>query len=444
MRTHWCVGGLAGGKSHGAQIWDIWRCLENGVPLREAKPSVSWTVAPNYRICETLLELTLQVAYDVFRMEEGVHYDLRRAFPRSIDFRRCGRNHRMVFLSASNPEHFVSSSLTHWRWSEVGVSKKEVLDKIRDRLRDKRGKVLQGLADGSPEGYNHFYDWAGFIGTERDAVDEARNFRVYRVETADNVKNLAPGYLESLEARYSYAPHLLDSYARGIFTDHRAANSAFHCFSHANNLHDRLKPSPYLPIELGWDFNVGAISWVASQQITTQRDYYSPREKKTVALRESSGDSRGLYDACLEFAVWFPVAEFRNTLIRIDGDCSGWAGSHKVDVTDYAAIEEYLTTLGYRNIEVIAPRQNPRIRVRLEKVNALFAYRMAAVTPDCPRLLESLTKTTLKEGTWDIEKPSGEKHTHAADAWSYSLLGIYGDEEITNPRGSNKPLGGTL
>lgn len=111
------------------------------------------------------------------------------------------------------------------------MSKALVPEKVQGRVRDRRAKVLQGLVEGTPESTdNHWFELAGFIGTQRDAVDVKRNFRGFRVETSDNVKNLAPGYIESLRARYAYNPSLLDSYERGIFTNFRQKNAAYDAF----------------------------------------------------------------------------------------------------------------------------------------------------------------------------------------------------------------------
>ena len=443
MRTQFVVGGLGGGKSHGGQIWDIYRILQNGVPRADPKPSISWTVAPNYRICETLLELTLQVANDCFFMQEGTHYELRRSFPRTLDFTRAGLNHRAIFLSASHPEHFVSSSITHWRWSEVAVSKPEVFGKLMDRLRDPRAKILQGIGDSTPEGFNHFYEWAGFIGTKREATDPTRNIRVYRVETGDNMKNLAPGYLEALRARYAYSPSLLESYERGIFTDFRSEKSAYWEFIQSRNVIDFLEPSPQRTIAMCWDFNLSPIAVVVNQEVTYQRNYYSPRESRWVSLWESSGQARGLMDAVAEFAAHFPVSQYAHTRIELHGDASGYARRLNTPGSDYHEIEKYLRALGYHNIEICAPKANPTVRHRLETTAALMAYERYLVSTRCRRLIASYAKTSLKDGTFDIEKPSGEDWTHYADAATYHLFQVARDVNLANPQ-ARKALGTTF
>lgn len=365
-------------------------------------------------------------------MVEGVHYDLKRSFPRCLTFNKSGLNHRMVFLSASNPEHFVSASITHWRWSEVGVSKASVFEKLQDRMRDMRAKVLQGLGDGTPETLNHYHDWAGFCGWQRDAVDTQRNIRVFRVETADNAKNLAPGYLDMLNAQYGYSNERMLSYTKGIFTNH-FANSAHWEFIESRNVCSGVVPSPSLTVMLTFDFNVSPLAWVVVQKFKHQKNYYSPREDKYVAVEESDGTARGLMDAVADFGSKFPIAQYRHVPIEVYGDASGWARNIHSAGSDYSAIENYLKALGYQNVTIVADRCNPMIKHRLEKVAAIMAYERFAVNNNCTNLIRSFTRTLLKEGTFEIEKPSGEDISHWSDACDYLLYQVAKDTDLANP-----------
>lgn len=433
-RVHACVGGLGGGKSHGGQIWDVHRCLQNGAPLSDAKPTKSWTVAPNYLICNTLMELTLQVAQDVFGLRSGSHFKLTLTSPKRIDFSPMGIKHELSFRSADNPLHFVSDSLTHWRWSEPGVSKPEVFGKLMDRLRDPRGKVVQGLMDGTPESTdNHYYQLAGFINDKRDAVDHLRNFRAFRIETGDNVKNLAPGYLETLRARYAYNPALLDSYERGLFTNFRQSDSAY--WNHTSrNVIDPLDPEPYSPLLFCWDFNVTPLAWAVMQQRWVQENPWSSRFERYVALGESSGTARGTMEGVAEFAARFPVSRFADTPIHVYGDRNGWSTSHKISGSDYEVIEHALQSLGYRNVLILAYNgANPLIKQRLETAARLMAYGMFVVTSDCRNLISGLSKTRLKKGTYDIEKGGDDKHSHWPDAVTYCLYQLFKDRNIFDP-----------
>lgn len=423
-RVHWVTGGVGSGKTFGSAIWDITRMFQNGERRTSGAPGTSsWTIGPNYRIVDNLLKETIKVLIDCFKLRAGYHFALFRSFPKRLDFLPMGINHSIYFLSASNPEHFVSESITHWRWSEVGTSKPEVFDRIMDRLRDKRSQVLQGLGEGVPEGMNHFSELANFFG-----VDEKRNFRRYIVETSENINNLAPNYLESLRARYAYDSNRLLSYEKGLFTNF-TKGSAYYEFHPSKHVTDPLWIDPSLTIYFNWDFNKHPLAWVASQQVPVRNResfYY-------IFKAESSGESRGLLDAVAEFAIRCPVETYAHTYIEIHGDASGFANHHNTPGCDYDQIVHYLHALGYQNVHVAAPRHNPLVRHRLEKTAALMAYGYVLVCNCCPNLIESFTRTALKPGTWDIEKPADDWWSHYGDAASYNLYELNKDVDITKP-----------
>jgi hypothetical protein len=419
LRLFCVTGGLGSGKSHGGSIWDLERCFQNGVNLREAKPSKSWTVAPNYRICETLLELTLQAALDVYGLKEGVDIKLRRSFPRSIDFTPMGISHRLMLLSADNPEHFVSDSITHWRWSEVGVSKAAVYEKLQDRLRDRRGRVLQGLAEGTPEGLNHWADLADIKGDGRDRTDATKNRRRFIVETGDNAKNLTPGYLEALRSRYAYDKSKLTSYEKGLFVPFTKGSAYWEWFE-SRNVSTDFEPTPALPIFMTWDFNIG-LAWIAGQRQPYERS--GKRRFRYCALDESSGVSGDLLDAIAEFAVKFPLWQYRETEILVHGDRSGHSRTHRGRTTDFQEIAKHLRQIGYQRVRVVAPdTSNPEIRSRLQQVAKLMVYGLHTVHPRCVNLIRSYTTTALVPKTWQIAKPQGETWTHFGDAAGYWLF----------------------
>ncbi len=437
-----CTGGIGGAKSYGGQIWDLHRVFDNAVDLSDPKPTRSWTVAPNYRICETLVELTLQVANDVFGLQEGKHFDFRKSMPQELDFRPMGLNHRMKFLSCDNPHHFVSTSLTHWRWSEVGVSKPDTYDKLMDRLRDPRSKIVQGLGDGSPEGMNHFADLANIQGLgRRDRIDEARNRRRFIVHTDDNVKHLAPGYLETLCDRYSYDPSRLKSYRYGLFVPF-SKGTAYWNFVESRNVRgdEEIQCNPMLPIAFCWDFNVAPLAWTTHQKQVTQKDVLSPRYERFVAMHESSGNSRSLEDAVVEFALAYPIHKFRHTVIELHGDRSGYNRAHNTPGCDYDQIAKYLGGAGYQRVSIRTPNQNPEIRPTLEKMAAVMEYGMYIVHHRCRRLIDSFNKTTLKEGTWQIDKPSNDTWSHYGDSARYYVFEQTKGLDITNP--NNKRVSG--
>jgi hypothetical protein len=439
FRKVFITGGLGAGKSFGGQIWDIKRCLQNGTTLDDPMPTKSWTVAPNYLICDTLMELTLKVAHDFFGLKEGVHFRLYLTSPKTIDFSPMGLHHELSFRSADNPKHFVSASLTHWRWSEPGVSKADTYEKLMDRLRDERAKVLQGLADGTPEGLNHYADLADVPGVGRVRHDPKRNVVRYIVPTGDNVRNLAPGYLDELRARYAYDKSKLISYEHGLFAPF-TKGSAYWEWVESRNVELGLVGSPHVPLLFCWDFNLSPLAWVAAQRQVLQANVLAPRTWRFAALAESSGESRSIMDAIVEFAARFPVQEYRFTPIEVHGDASGFTRRLNTPGSDFDTVAKYLKALGYQNLTVKAPTHNPEIRQRLEKTAALMAYKYLVVSPGCTRLMNGYRKSMLKPGTWDIKKPDGDDWTHWPDALDYGLFEATKGVDVTNP--DNRPLSG--
>jgi hypothetical protein len=379
------------------------------------------------------MELTLQVAQEVFGLTEGKHFHLAMSSPKTIDFRKMGLNHQLSFRSADNPKHFVSDSITHWRWSEPGVSKPEIHNQLMNRLRDTRGKVLQGLADGTPEGLNHWETLANLPGVGRDRISDDGKRRRFIVETSENKKYLPEGYIEGLRARYSHDPSRLLSYEKGLFVPFTKGSAYWAYNDHLNLIADDYRVTPDRPVLLSLDFNVSPMAWVVAQKYWEQKSVYHTRTEKYLFLEESSGETLGLLDALAEFMAKFPAAQYGNTEIQIYGDASGYARDLHRASEGYTVIEQTLRAKGYRRISIMAERSNPLVKDRLEKAAQVMSYERMAVHIRCTRLRQSFVKTALKEGTWDIEKPGRDDWTHYADAASYLLYEIYKMTNLTDP-----------
>ena len=151
-----------------------------------------------------------------------------------------------------------------------------------------------------------------------------------------------------------------------------------------------------------------------------------------MAVAEGSGDARGVLDACAEFVVAFPPSKYRGTPIIIDGGHDGYSGHHLSPSCAYDQIQATLKRY-YDNVTVGASRAAPTIESRLNQVNALFAYEMARVCSSCTNLIKSLERSSLKPGTWDLEKKRDDDYTHFADAFCAPLFRLTKDELIIKP-----------
>jgi hypothetical protein len=84
------------------------------------------------------------------------------------------------------------------------------------------------------------------------------------------------------------------------------------------------------------------------------------------------------------------------------------------------------------------------VKHRLEKTAALMAYEKFLVSVNCKRLIQSFVKTSLREGTFDIEKPKDDDWTHYADACTYCLFQLSKDIKLEGLYDYTRPLGAYL
>jgi hypothetical protein len=439
-RAFWITGGLGSGKTTGGAAWFVHRWFLN------KESTVSWAVAPTYTKVEQILMPALrQVLLDFYGYKEDVDYRVTKS--PFWKLRMNGYKHEIHLLSGDRPKHFVGSNIACWWITEPGLQDREVYEKLQTRLRCPRAVVRQGLGEGTPEGLNWYADLADIKGPGFDRYDAEKKHRRIILETTFN-KHLRPSPEEYAQTQirdvFAYDKNKVISYEKGLFVSFAKGSAYWEWVDSRNVCPSLVEASPHLPLELTFDFNVAPLAFVVLQEVTVQKNYYAPRTKKYIAISESSGESRGLMDAIAEFAAQYPVHIWGNVTIRVYGDASGYARSiHNSTGSDYKAIETYLNALGYRKVEVLAVHANPLVKHRLEKTAALMAYERFAVNHTCRRLIASFTRTALKEGTFEIEKPTKEDWTHYADACTYFLFQSAKDIDVTSPN-SRRAFGANL
>lgn len=420
-RIFWITGGLGSGKTTGAAMWFVDRWFLNN------ESRFSWAVAPTYtKVEQILIPAIVQVLYDIYGFRERIHYTLTKTPFWKLTLRNY--SHELHFLSGDRPELFVGSNIACWWITEPGLQSREVFEKCQTRLRCPKAKVRQGMGEGTPEGINWYADIADIGGPGYDRVNNEKNHRRFIVETTMN-RHLMPSpevYAQTkIRDVFSYDKNKAISYEKGLFTKF-TKGSAYWEFVERRNIDyiDNYKPHPLFTLNLCFDFNVSPLSWVLLQEHIDQglMSGNLAAMRKIVALKESSGESRGVMDAVAEFAAHFPAERFGNTPVHVHGDASGHAPNHHTAGSDYSLILEYLHSLGYRKVSIKAPKSNPRVQHRLEVTAAVMAYERFVVNHSCRRLIESFSKTSLKDGTFEIEKPRGEDWTHYADACTYGVF----------------------
>lgn len=430
-RVTWVTKGLGAGGTYGLAFWHYVLCTIND------QSRFSWAVAPTYgQVQDTLIPTFYEVLTREFGLTEGRDFSIVRSGRPRIEFPRTGQ--QIDFKSALQWERMVGPSVSHVSGTELGLWPRQAFEKSQARLRCPRSNRLQYLGEGTPEGFNWWEVEANFP----EGIDEERNYRRIILATDSNW-HLPPGYVAKLERTYAYDPQKLESYLRGLFVNFARGN-AYWEFRESRNVTLGIEATPHIPIALCFDFNKTPIAWVACQKRVEDRRGQE-RSIKYCALAESSGKSRGLQEACAEFIAQFPPSKFGETPIHIYGDAYGYSGSVLSSNCGYDQIKQYLCSR-YSEVLVRASRPpNPRVQSRLERVNALFAYRMAVVSAHCRNTIRSFTQTALKDGTWDLAKPSGEDWSHWGDAFGYYLYDDTKGTDLEKPsreisRGTNKQL----
>lgn len=426
------TGGLGSGKSYGTAI------KFHDLVALNSEAKFCWAVAPTHSKVQDILIPTYQeVLFNCYGLMPDKHYRLYLSKPSRIEWIGF-KAPTVVFHSADRPELMVGTNISHWMVTEAGLVFETpiVYEKLESRARDNKARCIQGIAEGTPEGFNHFaelanakeYQWR----KKWMATHDAQRFKRINIWTEWN-KHLPAGYVDRLKRAYAWNPIKLKSYLYGEFASFTEA--ACYTNLHAANVRDDLEIDPYLPIVFAWDFNYTPLAWVAWQEQPYKKKN-GARGKKIRVIAESDGKSNATDDAVLEFLRKVPPVRFSKTPIRIDGDRSGHSGSHKIRGSDYDIIKSYMTKY-YEHVSVIARKEVTPIRASAEQTNKLLLYEVLEVASNCKNTLMSLEKTRYKQGTTDIEKPSDERHTHWQEALRVSLFNHTRDWDLTS---DNSPI----
>lgn len=419
--------GLGSGKTHGSGQFLYDRIALNYIKRTEAR---FWAyMMPIYELIHNTAIPTLQKILDGYGIDEGPDYEIVKSpFPKLIFKARPYRE--IHFLSGNRPEKIKSVEFADAIVDEPGVTKWESIERLRERLRAK-SITNQMLLPGTPEGLNRFAD--EFDSDKNEGWDKSKNrdhtlerynrvtksvtrLRRFRLTTFDNKDFLPDGYIEQLFDTHRANEAYIQSYVYGFFVPLVTGN----CYSNYKpQLHDfpDMEPQGERDLELTWDFNADPLAWVSVQRLPF--DEYGQRLFKRVAIHESNMGSSTLEDACVEFAAKHPLDRFKYTQIKLYGDSSGHAESHKTRKTDYQAIAHYLKKLGYERIQICALRHNPLETVSVDALNRLLLGNEFMVCRRCQKLRRSLMATRWKDGERKIEKKAGETHTHHGDAVKY-------------------------
>lgn len=171
--------------------------------------------------------------------------------------------------------------------------------------------------------------------------------------------------------------------------------------------------SPYLPIVVGLDFNVGLMCWELAQ--FKGRDAYF-------------GDEIAMPNTNTQEAVGALISKVKDHKagVVLIGDASGKARKTSASETDYQILMRELKA-ACPNVRNLTPESNPGVKDRVNIMNA--SLKDATGQPHlfyhptrCPRLKRDLERVTWKAGAGDaIFDKSDPLLTHPSDAAGYPV-----------------------
>jgi hypothetical protein len=432
-RVHVVTGGLGSGKTTGACIWKLQRAIDN------AACRLSWMVAPTYGKANDILLPSFQdIARDYYGLAQGYDYKIVKDKPIRIEFRHLPQvgdtGHQIHIHSGSRADLMVGTNISDYYITEAAFMKREAFEKCQNRARDPKAASIQGLLECTAEWVDWFVELANFEG-----INEARNMRRFICHTLNNRFIDSKAYCEKIDNTYGYDPVRALCYKDGRFRPF-VHGTAYWEFVPSRNIplvSEGVKPSPYLPIVMSWDFGVSPLPWVAIQKQPHEKR--GRQYRRIVVVDEGSGDARGVLDGCAEFVRAFPPDKFGGTRIEIDGGHDGYHGSHLTPTCAFSQIRDCLKRY-YSNVAIVASKSAPQVEESLNRTNALFAYELCVVLSGCKNTIRGLEQSSLKPGTWDFEKPTGKDTagrskdpTHFPDALRAALFRMTDGLDIVNP-----------
>jgi hypothetical protein len=408
--------GLGAGKTHGLCQWHY------SLVTMNSKCKYSVFIEPIYRLIKTAAIPTYCKVLNQCGLREGRHYDIVSSGTPAIRFKnKIG--HEVLFISAERPDMLVAIEFSHGVMDEAGSCKPESFDKFQDRVRDSNSKRLQRFFGGVPTGLNHYSDkfdsdvlpgWSAITAKQHRSANGKKER--YKLSTDEN-PFIPQSYIEDLRDRYSGNPNAMKSFFYGEFAP---LFEGLAIPSYNPGVHDieDIMPDPHREIDLTFDFNNSPMSWVALSMISFE-DAEGMRKSRYVAHDCARMGYGRLRDAVIEFAARFPVSTYGETEINIFGDRTGFAQSHKVELTDFQQIKTILHSLGYKNINIRATDTLMLESDTLEALDRLFQENLILLCKAATNLKRSLIMTQLVPGQRKILKPAGETHTHWLDALKY-------------------------
>jgi len=324
-----------------------------------------------------------------------------------FDIHVCGKITKLHTMAASNGNWKKAAGLNA---AFFGIDEADLLDAedfaatwnmMSSRLRS--GKVFQGVAVSTPEGFGGCYKF--WVEDVEKKPELAESRRIIKASTYDN-PYLPPEYITDLESKYP--EELIKAYLMGEFV-HLAGRPVYWKFDkELNTCTETLADFSQHILHIGQDFNKNVNAGVVCVI----------KNNKAYAIDELYGlsDAQALATEIKRRYPWHTA----NNAIRFYPDASGFEGIQtlKRNFPEYALN-------GEPNFRF--SKSNPRVEKRVASVNAKFKPVNSApecfVNPQkCPELMKGLTQQVYDKNQ-EPDKHSGIDH--ALDGFGYFINTVW-------------------
>lgn len=306
--------------------------------------------------------------------------------------------------SMDQPYAIVGFDISHALVDEIDCMKKDKADaawkKIVARMSSVRDDYPVNTVDftTTPEGFNWMYDF--FVKQLRDKPEMKQFYSLVKASTKQNAKNLPSDYIEKLYA--TYPANLVEAYVNGEFVNLKSG-TVYNQYSDKNLSNETVNDDDRLMI--GMDFNVSQMAAVV----------FVKRGNQVHAVDEFSK----LYDT--KDMIENIQMRYPKRKIVVYPDASGKnRKTNGADETDISLLED-------AGFSVYAHDANPRVKGRINSVNAMFCNakgeRRLFVNKDkCPETHDCLQQQIYND-KGEPDKKSGKDHQN--DAFGYPIVFEY-------------------
>lgn len=305
-----------------------------------------------------------------------------------------------------------------------------IIDEVRQQHRDLWPKVIRpmlarrkGWCDfySTPNGFDHFYELFEFAQAN---PGEWSTFHAPSTEAPW----WSPHEVESAKATMSeeeFAQEVLAEFREfgqgKVYINHGVHNQR----SQSPFTHDGSLWSPYLPIIVGLDFNVGLMCWALLQH--RNGDFYVGQE---IAVPNTNTEQCAL--------VLIEHVKNHKPGIILMGDASGKSNKTSASGnTDYSILMKMLKAAGIE-VKNKTPESNPHVKDRVNMVNSRLRSADTSIhlwyhPHNCPRLKKDFERVLWKENSQGaIFDKNDPLLTHMSDAVGYPVS-ILSDEWRVRP-----------